>query len=67
MAGLIVAVIVGRQTCLDCVTTKTGVTSIDAVRLISHVGMHLALRIDQGRCRVCGDNPVGIYSLARPK
>ena len=66
MAGVIVAVIVDRPTCLECVTAKSGITSVEAVRLISHVGTHLALRIEQGRCRACGNDPVGLYSLARP-
>lgn len=56
-AGLIMAVIVERPTCLLCLAAKAGITKLDTVRAIERIGMHVALTKAE-RCLFC-DSAVG--------
>jgi hypothetical protein len=65
-AGVIVAAILERPTCLICVTAKAGMTSLDVVRTIERIGQTLVVTIEQGgRCRVCWSTLGPVYSLGR--
>ena len=67
-AGLIVAVIVDRPTCLLCVALKSSLTPFDTVRTIERIQESLAVTAKRGdRCRVCGSTVGPVYSLARPQ
>jgi hypothetical protein len=66
-AGLIVAVILERPTCLLCIVAKAGLTSLDVVRCLERIGRHLAVRVERGdRCRLCGSTVGPVYSVGRP-
>jgi hypothetical protein len=56
-----------RPTCLACISAKTGLVRLDAVRTIERIGRSLVVAIEQGgRCRACGSTLGPVYSLDRP-
>ena len=66
-AGLIVAVILERPTCLLCLTVKANLTTLEVVRTLDRISRTLAVRISQGdRCRMCGSTLGPVYSLPPP-
>ena len=65
-AGLIVAAILERPTCLVCLTMKVGMTQLDAVHAVERIGTNLRVVVEHGvRCRPCGSTVGPVYSLAR--
>jgi hypothetical protein len=55
VAAIIVALILERPMCLDCVAMKASVNAIDAGTSLGMIGSVLRVRRAEDRCRVCGE------------
>ena len=64
-AALIALLIIERPLCLDCITTRSALSAIDAQEYLDRLRGHLAVfHEDSGRCRACGINGK-VFSLDR--
>jgi hypothetical protein len=62
--ALIAMLLVERPTCLDCISQKAGVSTIEADRYLTVIGTTLKLRRTDDRCHACGEHKP-VYSLMR--
>ena len=64
-AAVIAILIIERPMCLDCIATKSALSTLEVERYLEQIGRGLELRQDiQDRCRVCGE-PRTVFSLSR--
>jgi len=50
--------------CLDCIVTKSALSTIEVERYLKEIGRRLELRQTEDRCRVCGE-PRTVLSLSQ--
>src|SRR5947207_816870 len=62
--ALIAVLLVERPTCLDCISQKAGVSTIEADRCLTVIGTALELWRSHDRCQTCGQKRA-VYSLIR--
>jgi len=63
-AAVIAVLIIDRPMCLECIATKSALSTIEVERYLEEIGRGLELRQDEDRCRVCGE-PRSVFSLSR--
>jgi hypothetical protein len=56
--------VIERPTCLDCISQKAGVSTIEADGYLTVIGTTLKLRRTDDRCHACGEHKP-VYSLMR--
>lgn len=64
-AALIVALILERPMCLDCIASKSGLGAADVDTTMATVRAALQLHVAQDRCRACGAT-TSVFSFDRP-
>jgi len=50
--------------CLECIVTKSAVSTVEVEGYLEEIGRGLEVRQDEDRCRVCGE-PRSVFSLSR--
>ena len=63
-AVLVVSLLLDRPMCLDCISAKTGLSTIEADRSLTVIGVSLELLRTDEQCRNCGISGA-VYSLHR--
>ena len=67
LAPLVTALILDRPTCVDCIASKSGLSSKRAVSVIERIARVLTLHREVGRCRSCGRMDAEVMFLDRPR
>ena len=63
-AAVVAVLILERPMCLECIVTKSALSTVEVERYLEEIGRGLELRQEEDRCRVCGE-PRTVFSLSR--
>jgi len=63
-AAVIAVLIIERPMCMECIVTRSTLSTGEVQRYLEEIGWELELRQSEDRCRVCGE-PRTVFSLSR--
>ena len=64
-AAVIAILIMERPMCLECIATKSRLSTVDVERYLDQIGQELEVRQEsEDRCRICGE-PRTVFWLSR--